>query len=81
MSSSSGDRASVGAARWSRSWRSRTSADPVTDSDLHATAAERIARYKLPKAYVRVKTVLRSPSGKADYRWAQQVARNPEETR
>lgn len=39
------------------------------------TEAERhIARYKLPKAFVFVPDVLRSPSGKADYRWAKQIA-------
>jgi fatty-acyl-CoA synthase len=49
--------------------------DPsVSDDDLAATAAQRIARYKLPKAIVRVPLVVRSPAGKADYRWARQVA-------
>jgi acyl-CoA synthetase (AMP-forming)/AMP-acid ligase II len=37
-------------------------------------AAEHVARYKLPKAVVRVPTVLRSPSGKPDYRWARELA-------
>jgi fatty-acyl-CoA synthase len=37
-------------------------------------AERHIARYKLPKAFVFVDEVLRSPSGKADYRWAKQVA-------
>ena len=46
----------------------------VDDADIIATAAERIARYKLPKAIVRVERVLRSPAGKADYRWAREVA-------
>ena len=35
-----------------------------------------IARYKLPKAFIYVDEILRSPSGKADYRWANAVA-NP----
>ncbi|MFT3854360.1 MAG: hypothetical protein QM733_16715 [Ilumatobacteraceae bacterium] len=39
-----------------------------------AAAAERIARYKLPKAFVFVPAVVRSPSGKADYRWAREIA-------
>jgi fatty-acyl-CoA synthase len=47
----------------------RPGADP-TDDDLRATAAEHVARYKLPKAVVRVPVVERSPSGKPDYRWA-----------
>jgi len=36
--------------------------------------AEHLARYKLPKTIVYVDEVQRSPSGKADYRWAKQVA-------
>ena len=45
------------------------------DADLLAAAAQRIARYKLPKAIVRVDRVLRSPAGKADYGWARDLAR------
>jgi fatty-acyl-CoA synthase len=37
-------------------------------------AAQTIARYKLPKAIVFVDEIRRSPSGKADYRWAKEVA-------
>ncbi|MEO7429702.1 MAG: AMP-binding protein, partial [Acidimicrobiales bacterium] len=44
-------------------------ADP-TDDDLRAAAAPHLARYKLPKAFVRVPQIERSPSGKPDYRWA-----------
>jgi acyl-CoA synthetase (AMP-forming)/AMP-acid ligase II len=47
-----------------------------TDQELRDVCATRIARYKLPKAFVRVESVPRSPSGKADYRWAQRVASN-----
>ena len=39
-----------------------------------AEASLHVARYKVPKAIVRVPQVLRSPSGKADYRWAAEVA-------
>ena len=46
----------------------------ATGDDLAAVAAERIARYKLPKVWVFVDTVLRSPAGKADYRWAKERA-------
>ncbi|HPU39966.1 MAG TPA: AMP-binding protein [Microthrixaceae bacterium] len=46
----------------------------VTDDALRATAAEHIARYKLPKAIIFLDAIARSPSGKADYRWAQQTA-------
>jgi acyl-CoA synthetase (AMP-forming)/AMP-acid ligase II len=41
---------------------------------LLAEAGRHIARFKLPKAFVFVDTVQRSPSGKADYRWAREVA-------
>jgi fatty-acyl-CoA synthase len=40
---------------------------------LRAAAGERLARYKLPKAFVFVDEVVRSPSGKPDYRWARAV--------
>jgi acyl-CoA synthetase (AMP-forming)/AMP-acid ligase II len=43
---------------------------PVTDEELLAEAAIHVARYKVPKAIVRVDEMQRSPSGKADYRWA-----------
>ena len=47
---------------------------PDTIASLLQEAERHIARYKLPKAFVFVPEVLRSPSGKADYRWAKQVA-------
>ena len=40
--------------------------------DLRATAAEHLARYKLPKAVVFRPAVARSPSGKPDYAWARE---------
>jgi acyl-CoA synthetase (AMP-forming)/AMP-acid ligase II len=46
----------------------------ATSEDVVAHAAQHIARYKLPKAVVFVPEVLRSPSGKADYRWAKEQA-------
>jgi 3-oxocholest-4-en-26-oate---CoA ligase len=39
-----------------------------------AEAGRHLARYKLPKAFVFVPEIVRSPSGKADYRWATTVA-------
>jgi fatty-acyl-CoA synthase len=42
----------------------------ATPEALTAEAAKHIARYKLPKAFVFRERVQRSPSGKADYRWA-----------
>jgi fatty-acyl-CoA synthase len=41
-----------------------------TDDDLRAHVGAHLAGYKLPRAVVRVPLVVRSPSGKADYRWA-----------
>ena len=49
----------------------------VDEASLLAEAERHIARYKLPKAFVFVDEVVRSPSGKADYRWAKQVAAAP----
>ncbi len=46
----------------------------VDDDSLLAEAGRHIARYKLPKAIEYVDEVVRSPSGKADYRWAARVA-------
>jgi len=46
----------------------------ATDEDLIAEAAKHVARYKLPKAVVRRRKIARSPSGKADYRWAKEQA-------
>lgn len=46
----------------------------ATDEELRAEAEQHIARYKLPKEIVRVAEIQRSPSGKADYRWASAVA-------
>jgi acyl-CoA synthetase (AMP-forming)/AMP-acid ligase II len=46
----------------------------ATADDIVDHAARHIARYKLPKAVVFVDRVQRSPSGKADYRWAREQA-------
>ena len=46
----------------------------VTEAELQTHLAQRLARYKLPKCWVFVTQVQRSPSGKADYRWARSVA-------
>ncbi|GAD86018.1 putative fatty-acid--CoA ligase [Nocardia asteroides NBRC 15531] len=46
----------------------------VTDADLLAECAAHIARYKLPKAIIRCSEIRRSPAGKADYRWARDLA-------
>ena len=54
--------------------RSGSDAD---DEGLRAAAGEHLARYKLPKEIVRLDRLVRSPSGKADYRWARAVAADP----
>jgi acyl-CoA synthetase (AMP-forming)/AMP-acid ligase II len=46
----------------------------VTDEELLAEAVHHIARYKLPKAFVYRDALVRSPAGKADYRWARDQA-------
>ncbi len=48
-------------------------AEPDTDG-LLAEAEKHVARYKLPKAFVFVDQLVRSPAGKADYRWARAQA-------
>jgi 3-oxocholest-4-en-26-oate---CoA ligase len=50
-------------------------ADASAD-ELVAHAAQSLARYKLPKAIVFRTVIERSPSGKADYRWAREQAVN-----
>jgi len=50
----------------------------ATEAELLTEAGKHVARYKLPKAFVFVDHVERSPSGKPDYRWArEQVAEAP----
>ena len=44
----------------------------ANEDALLAECAKHIARYKLPKAFVFLREILRSPNGKADYRWAKQ---------
>ena len=46
----------------------------VTDAELSDECAKHLARYKLPKAYIYRDAIVRSPSGKADYRWAKAQA-------
>ena len=44
----------------------------ANEEALLAECAKHIARYKLPKGFVFLREILRSPNGKADYRWAKQ---------
>jgi fatty-acyl-CoA synthase len=70
----------VVAGRPSRRWgqeviavvRLRAGATATAD-DLVAEASQHVARFKLPKAVVFVDEVVRTPAGKADYRWARQL--------
>ena len=51
--------------------KARPGAAPTAD-DLAAHAREHIAGYKVPREVHLVDEVVRSPSGKADYRWAKE---------
>ncbi|WP_441962775.1 acyl-CoA synthetase [Mycolicibacterium houstonense] len=46
----------------------------ATDEELVQVCETSIARYKVPKAFIRSPQIVRSPAGKADYRWAKSVA-------
>jgi fatty-acyl-CoA synthase len=46
----------------------------ASESELIEACGAHLARYKLPKAVVFRDEILRSPSGKADYRWAKEQA-------
>ena len=46
----------------------------ASEASLRETAEEHVAHYKLPKVFVFVDAITRSPSGKADYRWARETA-------
>ena len=45
-----------------------------TDKELIEFCAQHLARYKLPRKVIFVDEMVRSPSGKADYRWAKKTA-------
>jgi len=47
---------------------------PASEAELLEECAKHIARYKLPKAFLFRDEIVRSPSGKADYRWAKDQA-------
>jgi fatty-acyl-CoA synthase len=46
----------------------------IGERELLAECEKHIARYKLPKAFLFRDEIVRSPSGKADYRWAKAQA-------
>jgi acyl-CoA synthetase (AMP-forming)/AMP-acid ligase II len=51
-----------------------TEGHPVELDELVAHCRDRLAGYKIPRHVVVVDRVVRSPSGKADYRWAKATA-------
>lgn len=48
--------------------------DVPSQAEIEEHLASRIARYKVPRLTVAVDEVLRSPSGKPDYKWARRIA-------
>ncbi len=42
----------------------------ASETSLIEECAQQLARYKLPKAILFRDEIIRSPAGKADYRWA-----------
>ncbi|MEY2397829.1 MAG: hypothetical protein QOJ00_1003 [Actinomycetota bacterium] len=44
------------------------------DAELSDHVSTQLARFKLPKQWLFVETVVRSPAGKPDYRWAKDLA-------
>ncbi|GAA4151406.1 acyl-CoA synthetase [Actinomadura keratinilytica] len=62
-------------------WGSRVAAvvqpyggEPPTPGELDAHCRANLSGYKVPRTYAFVAEIKRSPAGKADYRWARQVA-------
>lgn len=49
--------------------------DAIDVARLRGHCAAQLAAYKIPRDLVCVAAVVRSPAGKADYRWAREVAR------
>ncbi|MCT9928921.1 acyl-CoA synthetase [Planotetraspora sp. A-T 1434] len=45
-----------------------------TPAELDAHCRERLSGYKVPRTYAFVEELVRSPAGKADYRWARETA-------
>ncbi|MDR8414188.1 acyl-CoA synthetase [Nonomuraea sp. 3-1Str] len=46
----------------------------VTAAELDAHCRERLSGFKVPRTYAFVAEMVRSPAGKADYRWARETA-------
>lgn len=52
----------------------RAGADRLSLTDIQNHCRAHLAGYKIPRQLVLTETIQRSPSGKADYRWARHVA-------
>ncbi|MFF8874947.1 acyl-CoA synthetase [Streptomyces massasporeus] len=52
----------------------RAGAAPPSLQDIQTHCRDRLAGYKIPRQLVITESIQRSPSGKADYRWAREVA-------
>ncbi|MCF3132384.1 acyl-CoA synthetase [Streptomyces olivochromogenes] len=52
----------------------RAGADRLSLTDIQNHCRAHLAGYKIPRQLVLTETIQRSPSGKADYRWARDVA-------
>lgn len=52
----------------------REGAESPTLAEIRTHCRDRLAGYKIPRQLVVTDTIRRSPSGKADYRWAREVA-------
>jgi 3-oxocholest-4-en-26-oate---CoA ligase len=50
-----------------------------TEAGLDAFCRTKLAGYKVPRLYVFVETMVRTPAGKADYPWARETARQAAE--
>jgi acyl-CoA synthetase (AMP-forming)/AMP-acid ligase II len=46
----------------------------ASEAELRELAATELARYKLPRAVIFVDSIVRTPTGKPDYRWAKETA-------
>jgi 3-oxocholest-4-en-26-oate---CoA ligase len=56
------------------------SSEPVSDQDLQDYCRTKLSGYKVPRIWVRVGAVRRSPSGKPDYPWARALVAAAAET-
>lgn len=52
----------------------RTGAPRPSLEEIQTHCRARLAGYKIPRQLVIAESIRRSPSGKADYRWAREVA-------